>query len=85
MTKYGDLYEIVNPSLDLVSLCVITGEECATGLVCLSKRDNISRFFSYASRLTYGVSIQFLETIPLFFNDLRSDFILVRSLQNFHR
>ena len=55
------------------------------GLVCLSRRDNISRFFLYTYRLTYGVSIQFLETIPMFFNDLKSDFILVRSLQNFHQ
>ena len=24
-TKYSDLYEIVHPSLDLISLCLLTG------------------------------------------------------------
>ena len=47
MTKYGDLYEIVNPSLDLVSLCVITGEECAKGLVFVQKGQYIKIFFIY--------------------------------------
>ena len=32
-TKYGDLYEIVHPSLDLIFLCLLTGAECGKGLL----------------------------------------------------
>ena len=32
-TKYSDLYEIVHPSLDLISLCLLTGAECWKGLL----------------------------------------------------
>ena len=51
----------------------------------LVQKGQYIKIFLYTYRLTYGVSIQFLETIPMFFNDLKSDFILVRSLQNFHQ
>ena len=30
-TKYSDLYEIVHPSLVLISLCLLTGAECGKG------------------------------------------------------
>ena len=32
-TIYSDLYEIVHPSLDLISLCLFTGAECGKGLL----------------------------------------------------
>ena len=32
-TKYSDLYEIVHPSLDLISLCLLTGAECGKGVL----------------------------------------------------
>ena len=35
-TKYSDLYEIVHQSLDLISSCLLTGEECRKGLFALS-------------------------------------------------
>ena len=31
--KYSDLYEIVHPSLVLISLCLFTGAECGKGLL----------------------------------------------------
>ena len=30
-TNYSDLYETIYPSLDLISLCLLTGAECAKG------------------------------------------------------
>ena len=32
-TKYSDLYEIVQPNLVLISLCLFTGAECGKGLL----------------------------------------------------
>ena len=31
--KYSDLYEVVHPSLVLISLCLLTGAECGKGLL----------------------------------------------------
>ena len=32
LTKYSDLYKIVQPSLDLISLCLLTGAKCGKDL-----------------------------------------------------
>ena len=47
-TNYSDLYEIVHPSLVLISLCLLTGAECGKGLY-----DNVSPF-------NFGAVILFL-------------------------
>ena len=31
-TKYNDWYETIYPSLDLISLCLLTGAECGKGI-----------------------------------------------------
>ena len=37
LTKYSDLKVIVQPSLDLVTLCLLTEKECCKGLFLISK------------------------------------------------
>ena len=32
-TEYSNLYEIVHPSVDFISLCLLTGAECKKGLL----------------------------------------------------
>ena len=39
-TKYSDLYEIVHPSLVLISLCLLTGAECGKGLIKTAQGNN---------------------------------------------
>ena len=53
-------------------LCIGWGTE---NLKKIAKRMHCFEVFRYS----------FSETMPMFFNLLKSDFILVRSLQNFHR
>ena len=39
-TKYNDWYETIYPSLDLISLCLLTGAECGKGVLA---NDFVSR------------------------------------------
>ena len=50
-TKFSDLYEIVHPSLDLITSYFLTGEECGKGLFAFSYKTFL-KFFKKGKSVT---------------------------------